>query len=108
MLLKETTKLALKFVEDNFDNINLEAVGSITSKEQILKEIKEDYCTACWILTEVMSWGTKDGKDYIDEFIVDNEEDIFVIKLEDKYFKINHETHCLDECEPKYKTIVYF
>ena len=108
MISNEVTKLALEFVENNFDNINLEAVGSITSKKQIIKEIKEDYYTACWILTEVMSWGTKDGKNYIDEYKVDNEEEIFVIKLNDKYFKVNFETYCLDECEPKYKTVIYF
>jgi hypothetical protein len=29
--MNKVTQLALKFVEDNFDNINLESVGSITS-----------------------------------------------------------------------------
>jgi hypothetical protein len=106
--MNKVTQLALKFVEDNFDNINLESVGTITSKKQILKEIAEDYYTACWILTEVMSWGMKDGKDYIKEYQVDNEDEIFVIKIDDKYFRINHETFCLDECEPKYKTVMYF
>jgi hypothetical protein len=106
--MNKVTQLALKFVEDNFDNINLEIIRSITSKKQILKEIAEDYYTACWIITEVMSWGMKDGKNYIKEYRVENENEIFVIKIDGMYFKINYETSCLDECEPKYKMVMYF
>ena len=105
--MNEVTKLAIEFISENWDNINLKSINyESVSKKQFLKEIKEDYYTACWVLTEVMSWGA--DKDYIEEYRVDNEEDIFVVKINDKYFKINFETYCLDECEPKYKTIMYF
>lgn len=105
--MNEVTKLAIKFVSENWDKIDLKKIESIDStKEDFIKEIQEDYYTACWVLTEVMSWGA--DKDYIEEYRVDNEEGIFVVKINDKYFKINFETYCLDECEPKYKTIVYF
>ena len=106
--MNEVTKLALEFVEVNYNNINLEKIDYIVTKEQFLQEIKDDYYIATWVLTEVMSWGMKDRKNYIKQYEIDNEEGIFVIRLNDKYFKINFETYCLDECEPKYKTILYF
>lgn len=106
--MNEVTKLAIEFVKNNYDNIDTVEFGLIKSKEQLLKEIEEDYYTACWILTEVMSWGMKDDKDYIKEYQVENEDELFVIKLNGKYFKINFQTYCLDECEPKYKTVIYF
>lgn len=103
----EVTKLALSFVEDHWQEINLEDIDlSGYTKNNLLKEIKENYCIASWVLTEVMSWGTE--KDYIKEYVVENEEEIFVVKLDNKYFKINFETCCLDECEPRYKTTMYF
>lgn len=105
--MNEVTKLAIEFVSKNWDKIDRKRIETLhNTKEDFIKEIKEDYYTACWVLTEVMSWGA--DKDYIEEYEVDNEEEIFVVKINDKYFKINFETHCLDECEPKYKTIIYF
>lgn len=105
--MNEVTKLAIGFVSENWDKIDLKSIDyEGVSKKQFIKEIEQDYYTACWVLTEVMSWGA--DKDYIEEYRVENEEEIFVVKINDKYFKINYETHCLDECEPKYKTIMYF
>lgn len=105
--MNEVTKLAIKFVSKNWDKIDLKKIETVHYiKEDFIKEIKEDYYTACWVLTEVMSWGA--DKDYIKEYEVENEEEIFVVKINDKYFKINHQTLCLDECKPKYKTIMYF
>ncbi len=105
--MNEVTKLAIEFVSENWDKINLKSIDyEGVSKIQFIKGIKQDYYIACWVLTEVMSWGA--DKDYIEEYRVDNEEGIFVVKLNDKYFKINFETYCLDECEPKYKIIMYF
>lgn len=105
--MNEVTKLAIEFVSKNWDKIDRKRIETLhNTKEDFIKEMKEDYYTACWVLTEVMSWGV--DKDYIEEYRVDNEEGIFVVKINDKYFKINFETYCLDECEPKYKTIVYF
>jgi len=40
--MNEVTKLALKFIENNYDDIDFKLVESITSKKQILKEIKEE------------------------------------------------------------------
>jgi hypothetical protein len=105
--MNEVTKLAIKFVSENWDKIDRNRIETIhTSKESFIKNIEKDYYTACWVVTEVMSWGA--GKDYIKEYQVDNEEEIFVVKLNSKYFKTNFETYCLDECEPKYKTVMYF
>lgn len=105
--MNEVTQLAIKFVSKNWDKIDRKRIETLhNTKEDFIKEMKEDYYTACWVLTEVMAWGA--DKDYIEEYRVDNEEGIFVVKINDKYFKINFETYCLDECEPKYKTIVYF
>lgn len=105
--MNEVTKLAIEFVSENWDKIDRKRIETINNtKEDFIKEIQNDYYTACWVLTEVMSWGA--DKDYIEKYKVENEEEIFVIKIEDKYFKINYETYYLDECEPKYKTIMYF
>ena len=105
--MNEVTKLAINFVSENWYKIDKEKMEIVhNTKEAFIKEIKKEYYIACWILTEVMSWGA--DKDYIKEYEVENEEDIFVIKLNDKYFKINFETYCLDEIIPKYKTITYF
>ena len=105
--MNEITKLAINFVSNNWDKINRQKIETIhTSKESFIKEIKEDYYIACWVLTEVMSWGA--DKNYIKEYQVESEDDIFVVKIQDKYFRINFETYCLDECEPKYKTVIYF
>lgn len=104
--MNDITKLAIKFASENWDKINQRRLNINSTKECLIKEIEEDYYTACWVLTEVMSWGA--DKDYIKEYQVENEDELFVIKLNNKYFKLNYETQCLDECEPKYKTIMYF
>ena len=105
--MNEVTKLAIEFVSKNWDKIDLKKIESIhNKKEDFIKEVKEDYYIACWVLTEIMSWGA--DKDYIKEYKVENEEDIFVIKINNKYFKINHQTSLLDECKPKYKIVTCF
>lgn len=105
--MNEVTKLAVDFVSNNWDKINREKIETLkSSKKSFIKEIKEDYYIACWVLTEVMSWGA--DKNYIKEYQVESEDDIFVVKIQDKYFRINFETYCLDECEPKFKTVIYF
>lgn len=105
--MNDISKLAINFISENWDKINFKLIKyEGISKESFIKEIEEDYYTGCWVLTEVMSWGA--DKDYIKEYQVENEDELFVIKLNNKYFKLNYETQCLDECEPKYKTIMYF
>lgn len=105
--MDEVTNLAIKFVSENWNKIDRKKIETIhNTKEDFIKEIKKEYYTACWVLTEVMSWGA--DKNYIKQYKVENEDEIFVVKIDEKYFKINFETYCLDECEPKYKTIMYF
>lgn len=105
--MNEVTKLAVSFVLKNFNKISLKRIDSEHyAKKSFIKNIKEDYYIACWVLTEVMSWGA--DKDYIKEYQVKNEEDIFAIKIDSKYFKINYQTFLLDECKPKYKIVTCF
>jgi len=75
--MNEVTKLAKEFVQKHFSLISLENLDiKDFTKSRLLKEIEEDYSTACWVLTEVMSWGMKDDNNYIKQYQVENEDGI--------------------------------
>lgn len=55
---------------------------------------------AGWIITEVMNWGTPIN--YIKEFKVENDEDHFIIKIDERYFAIDYENiYYLKEVFPR-------
>jgi len=92
---------AINFIENHFDEIDLKKCEwSITTKEQAIKEIKNKGYMAGWIITEVMNWGTP--TDYAKQYKVDNDEEHFIIKIDDRYFGLDYENiNYLKEVFPK-------
>ena len=55
---------------------------------------------AGWVITEVMKWGTP--IDYIKEYIIENDDDKFIIKIDSRYFSLDYENpHYFKEAFPK-------
>lgn len=105
--MNEITKLAVNFIENHFEQFDLKKCDLENySKKQTLKECKKEYWFACWVVTELMSWGLE--KDYLELYMVEHDGDFLVMKVSDMYFRINFETHCLDEVEVKTKIVSYF
>lgn len=105
--MNEITKLAVNFIENNFEEFDLKRVDLENhTKKQTLKKCKKEYWFACWVLTELMSWGLE--KDYLKPYRVKHNGDFLVIKVNNMHFRINFETHCLDEVEAKTKIETYF
>jgi len=101
------TKLAVEFIENHWQDIDLVKVELTKySKQSLLKEVVEDYYLAGWVLMEVMSWGA--DKNYIDKYSIENRQDLLILLVDDKYFKFNPLTFLLEETKPKYKTIIYY
>ena len=98
---KNLDSFAINFIENHFDEINLkECDWNIKTKEQAIKEIKKNDYMAGWIITEVMNWGTP--IDYIKEYKVENDEDHFIIKINERYFAFDYENiHYFKEVFPK-------
>ena len=81
---------AINFIENHFDEIDLKKCDwNIKTKDQAIKEIKKNDYMAGWIITEVMNWGTP--IDYIKEFKVENDEDHFIIKIDERHFALDYE-----------------
>ena len=101
------TKLAVNFIEKHFEEFNLKRCDlEDYTKKQTISQCKKEYWFACWVVTELMSWGLE--KDYLNPYRIHHEEDFLVIKVNDTYFKLNRETYCFDEVELKTKLIHYF
>ena len=81
---------AINFIENHFDEIDLKKCDwNIKTKDQAIKEIKKNDYMAGWIITEVMNWGTP--IDYIKAYKVENDNEQFIIKVEDRYFTLDYE-----------------
>lgn len=81
---------AISFIENHFKEIDLKKCDwSIKTKEQAIEEIKKNDYMAGWIITEVMSWGT--SIDYIKQYKVENDDDLFIVKVENRYFTLDYE-----------------
>lgn len=102
------TDFAVKFLTEHWEEINLKAVHIKGSKEKEINRAKKDFHYACWIITEVMVWGTK--IDYLREYEQDNEDDDLIIKIEDRYFKFlsTKKGDTFVEVFPKFKQVLYF
>jgi hypothetical protein len=99
-------KLATSFIQEHWDEIDKNIFEDNNDKQTILDLIRDDESMAGWIVGEVMSWGTK--TDYLKPYIV-VDADIWVIKVEDKYFKSDgNYSDKLIETFPKEKTVIYF
>ena len=92
---------ALNFIENHFDEIDLKDCDwNIKTKEEAIKEIKKNDYMAGWIITEVMKWGTP--IDYIKEYKIENDEEHFIVKINEKYFALDYENaHYFKEVFPK-------
>lgn len=101
------TNLATKFIEEHWDEIDLKKVEITGTKEEYLKEISNFYI-ACWVISEVMSWGCKIN--YHKQYEVETESastHYGVIKIEDTYFMMTDDWIYV-EVKPKFKTVIYF
>ena len=92
---------AIDFIENHFDEIDLvKCEWNIKTKEEAIEEIKKDDYMAGWIITEVMNWGTP--IDYIKEYMVENDAEHFIIKIDERYFALDYEDiHYFKEVFPK-------
>lgn len=92
---------AIDFVEKHFNEIDLKKCDwNVKTKEQAIKQIKKNDYMAGWIITEVMSWGTPIN--YIKEYKVENDEDDFIVKVDERYFALDYEDiHYFKEVFPK-------
>jgi hypothetical protein len=105
--MNKVTKLAVEFIENHWEEIDLKKVGiSSHSKQSFLAEIVTNYYSAGWVLNEVMSWGL--DIDYIKEYQVETEGAFLVLLIDNSYFRFDCKTHLFVEVEPKFKTIMYF
>lgn len=94
-------KLAISFIENHFDEIDLKHVDwNVKTKEQAIKEIKKNDILTGWIITEVMNWGTP--IDYAKQYKIENDDEHFIIKVEDRYFALDYENiHYFKEVFPR-------
>lgn len=92
---------AIDFIKNHFDEIDLKSVGwKVKTKESAIKQIKKSQKTLFWVISEVMTWGT--GINYLKEFFVQNEDDLFIIKIDERYFYLDYENvHYFKEVFPK-------
>ena len=92
---------AIDFIENHFDEIDLvKCEWNIKTKEEAIEEIKKDDYMAGWIITEVMNWGTP--IDYIKEYMVENDAEHFIIKIDERYFALDYDDiHYFKEVFPK-------
>ena len=80
----------INFIENHFDEIDLKKCDwNIKTKDEAIKEIKKNDYMAGWIIMDVMNWGTP--IDYVKEFKVENDEDHFIVKIDERYFALDYE-----------------
>lgn len=91
----------INFIKNHFDEIDLKKCDwNIKTKEQAIKEIKKNDYMAGWIITEVMNWGS--SIDYVKEYKVENDEEHFIIKIDERYFTLDYENiHYFKEVFPE-------
>lgn len=105
---KTITDFAVNFLKNHWNEIQrVDAKYLAKDKLSQIKKVKEDYTEACWIISEIMSWGCV--KDYLAEITVSayNDEKLY-IKIKNKYFMYNSTTCLFEEVMPKYKKVLYF
>lgn len=106
------TNLATKFIEEHWDDITNKDAKQLNynqvSKDEMLEAIQNDYEIACWVISEIMSWGCKIN--YHEQYEVETDPNTThygVIKIEDTYFMMSDD-YVYVKVEPKFKTVIYF
>jgi len=106
-------EFAHDFINENWDKVDKKRCEIIGPKDKFLKEVKSDFETAYWVLSEAMSWGM--DKDYYRDMVVYESDDdgpfFRVLQFGDKYVKSVNDVgynHTVSFVEPKTKTVIYF
>lgn len=99
------------FISEKWDRVDTKKCEITQSKEKFLKEVRTNFETACWVLTEVMDWAM--DKNIFKEMIEYEDPDgkFRVFKLGGEYIKIitnKDYTHTVSFATPKRKTVIYF
>jgi hypothetical protein len=107
---KEICTMIVEFVETHWDKIDLKKVDLTKSKGEFLAEVKENFQSAMWVLTEVAHWGM--DKQYLQDIYEEVDPDLFfkVVKLNMNYIKLDFidHTYVAEYAKPKYKKVLYF
>lgn len=102
------TNFAVKFLAEHWEEINLNAVHIQGTKEKEIRKAVKNFGHTCWVITEVMVWGTK--IDYLKPYEQANEDDDLIIKIDERYFKYlsTKKGDTFVEVFPKFKQVLYF
>ena len=94
-------KFTIDFINNHFEELDLEKLDwKVNEIKDAIKEIKKNDFMAGWIITEVMSWGC--NKNYQKEITVENEEEHFIVKIDNRYFALDYDNiHYFYEVFPK-------
>lgn len=98
---KTLDKFTIDFINNHFEELDLEKLDwKVNEIKDAIKEIKKNDFMAGWIITEVMSWGC--NKNYQKEITVENEEEHFIVKIDNRYFALDYDNiHYFYEVFPK-------
>lgn len=89
---KELDNLAIKFLDENWDEINpKEHSWNVKTKKEAISQIKKDPDLTGWVITELMNWGTR--KNHLDDLKIENENNKLLIGCENKYFTLDDEDY---------------
>ena len=104
--MKPIQKLAIAFLNKNWDLIDKEKTEITVTKSALIKQIKTESWVAGWIVTEVMSWGC--DTNFLKSYEVECD-DHFVIKIGKSYFQlVKGSYHYFKKVKPKFKKVAYF
>lgn len=110
---KLLTDFAISFIEEHWDEIDLNRTEITDTKEEFIDRLKSDYSFAEWIIQEVMVWGCRDSNDnridYLQKYEIPNLDAFTVWKIDNRYFAIDFKNnYSFKEVFPKETTVIYF
>lgn len=93
--------LAYDFLNNHFEKIEKHNDGE--TKKSLLKDIKTDDYTLMWVISELMT-----NMKVLKDIEVENNEGLFVLKLNNRYINFDFDNNTFIEVFPKVKEIIYF
>lgn len=104
---------AVNFLEEHWDELDLDRLGISESKEEFIERVKEDEDYPEWVLLEAANWGVKDRAiSYTDTWLAEHahKDDFDVWNIGNRYFtyKGEYPNIKLVEVFPKEVTIKVF